>query len=202
MLAVVTPVRQLFDLTRNNLHQTMREFLKFGVIGLINTVVDIGLWNLLNAVTTNAEVKTKIAATCVATASAYLLNRHWAFRHRKRQQLRRETLLFLFFNAIGLCIQAGAIVVAKYGFDTTDTVALNIVNLGSIGLGMLFRFWSYRRWVWLSDDGADTEPSTEPATVEPATGKEETSEGAAASNDTATQLEATSAGIDGGLVRN
>ncbi len=145
-------LHQMLEHGRRRLHQTTREFAKFGTIGLINTFVDIGLWNLFNVLAPGSEVKTKIAASLIATAGAFVMNRHWAFRHRKRQQLHRETLLFLLFNAVGLAIQAGSVAVAKYGFDTTDTVMLNAVNIVSLGAAMLFRFWTYRRWVWLLSD--------------------------------------------------
>lgn len=154
----VNVLQQVLEHGRRRLHQTTREFAKFGIIGLINTVVDIGLWNLFNVLAPGAEVKTKIAASLIATASAYVMNRHWAFRHRKRQQLRRETALFLLFNAVGLVIQAGAVAATKYGFDTTDLVLLNVASIIGLGVATMFRFWSYRRWIWRI---SDPEPSTE-----------------------------------------
>ncbi|MGH3545211.1 MAG: GtrA family protein [Mycobacteriales bacterium] len=145
----VNVLHTMLEHGRRRLHQTTREFAKFGLIGAINTFVDLGLWNLFNMLVPGAEVKTKIAASLIATTSAYLLNRYWAFRHRKRQQVRRETVLFLLFNGVGLAIQVGAITLAKYGFDTTDTVTLNIASIIGLIIATGFRFWSYRRWIWL-----------------------------------------------------
>lgn len=145
-------LHRILEYGRRRLHQTTRELAKFGTIGLINTFVDIGLWNLFNILVPGAEVKTKVAASLIATASAYVMNRYWAFRHRKRQQLHRETVLFLLFNAIGLAIQAGSVALAKYGFDTTDIVLLNVASIVGLGVATMFRFWSYRRWIWILSD--------------------------------------------------
>lgn len=161
-------VQRLVDGIRNRFHQATRELAKFGIIGAVNTLVDFGLWNLLiETVMQNDEVKAKILSSLTATTSAYFMNRHWTFRHRSRNAVHREYVLFFFFNAVGLGIQALAIFAAKYGFDVTDRLWLNVVNFGSLGVGTLFRFWAYRRFVWLkptetpaSSAGASAAPST------------------------------------------
>ncbi|MGH3427245.1 MAG: GtrA family protein [Terriglobales bacterium] len=157
-------LRQMLEYGRRRLHQSAREFAKFGTIGIINTVVDVGLWNLFNAIFPGAEVKTKVLASLIATSGAYIMNRQWAFRHRKRQQLHRETVLFFFFNGVGLAIQAGAVALAKYGFGTTDPFTLNVVNIFSLCVATIFRFWSYRRWVWrVTETPTEAETGTTPA---------------------------------------
>ncbi|HEX3731745.1 MAG TPA: GtrA family protein, partial [Mycobacteriales bacterium] len=75
-----------------------------------------------------------------------------------------ETILFFFLNGVGLAIQAGAVALAKYGFGTTHPFTLNLVNVVSIGVAMIFRFWSYRRWVWrVVETPTEAEPGTAPA---------------------------------------
>ena len=49
---------------------------------------------------------------------------------------------------MGLAIQAGAVALVKYGFDSTDTFVLNVANIVGLGVAMVFRFWAYSRWVW------------------------------------------------------
>lgn len=127
-----------------------RELAKFGIIGSINFVIDIGLWNLLvKFAMHDAEVKAKVISTIVATTSAYFMNRHWTFRHRSRSALHREYTLFFLFNGVALAMQAIAVAGAKYGFDIKSLMWLNVVNLLGIAAGTVFRFWSYRRFVWL-----------------------------------------------------
>jgi hypothetical protein len=57
--------------------------------------------------------------------------------------------------------------IAKNGFGLTDKYLLNVAFLIGIGLATLFRFWSYRKWVWgFVVEQAPTEPSPRsPASV-------------------------------------
>ncbi|HEX3732370.1 MAG TPA: GtrA family protein, partial [Mycobacteriales bacterium] len=68
-------LQQMLEYGRRRLHQSAWEFVKFGTIGIINTVVDVGLLNLFNAIFPGAEVKTKILASLIATSGAYIMNR-------------------------------------------------------------------------------------------------------------------------------
>ena len=52
-------------------------------------------------------------------------------------------------NAIGLAITLLPLAVSRYVLDLDSALADNIsANVIGIGLGTLFRFWSYRRWVF------------------------------------------------------
>lgn len=136
-----------------------RQLASFGVIGAVNFVVDTTIFNLLFRI---GPVKAQVVATIVATTLSYFLNRHWTFRDHGRAGLRREYVLFFLLNGAGLAITAAIVGVAKYGFDRHDQIALNIVRLFAIAVATLFRFWSYRRWVFLE---VVTEESREPALV-------------------------------------
>jgi putative flippase GtrA len=78
----------------------------------------------------------------------YLGSRYWTFRHRERNGMGRETILFFVLNGIGLGNQLACIGITNYAFGRNDQLTTNIALLVGICLGTLFRFWSYRRWVW------------------------------------------------------
>jgi putative flippase GtrA len=88
----------------------------------------------------------------VAIVVAWLGNRYWTFRHRRRSAVPREVALFLAINLVGLGIAAGCLAVSRYvlGFDSllADNVAKNGVGLL---LGMVFRFVCYRYIVFRGD---------------------------------------------------
>jgi hypothetical protein len=46
----------------------------------------------------------------------------------------------------------------------------NLANLCGIGLGTLFRFWSYRKWVWRTQEPTDGVPAAGHHPVSPAPG--------------------------------
>jgi putative flippase GtrA len=125
-----------------------KELSAFGVVGAVNLFVDIGLFNALHFGAGIGPLSSKVISTTVATTSAYFLNRHWSFSHRARTGLAREYTLFFVLNGIALAMGLLVLGATRYGFGFTDKLSLNVANLIGIGLGTIFRFWSYKRWVF------------------------------------------------------
>jgi len=147
-------VRSLYSRVDHLVH----EVAKFGAVGLIALVVDVGLFNLLcyGASPLHGKVLTaKIVSVSVATTVAYFGNRYWTFRHRGRTSFHREYVLFFVLNAVGLAISVSILWFSHYALGLTSAIADNIsANVIGLGLGTLFRFWSYRRWVFPEDTEA------------------------------------------------
>jgi putative flippase GtrA len=148
----VDALRRLLDGWR----RLIRELTKFGIIGAVNTVLDYAIFNALYAI---GPLKAQVIATCVAATSSYFMNRHWTFRDRARSGLRREYTLFFLFNLIGLAIALAVLGVTKYGLGYDSRFAGNVAKTIGLVLGTLFRFWSYRKWVFLHPDDVLYEPA-------------------------------------------
>lgn len=135
----------------------LHEALKFGAVGGVNTVLNYALFNVLVlTVLADGQLKATVIATIAATTSSYFMNRHWTFRDRSKSAMRREYSLFFLFNAAGLVIELGVLAIAKYGLDIHGLLALNLVKTVGLVLGMTFRFWSYRTFVFRAQPvGAD-----------------------------------------------
>jgi putative flippase GtrA len=136
--------------------QLVHEVAKFGVVGLLAFVVDVGLFNVLRGdggPLHNKVITAKAISTAAAATFAYFANRHWTWRHRARTGIRREYVLFFVFNGIGLAIAEACLAISHYGLGFHSKLADNISANGiGLVLGTLFRFWSYRRWVFLALD--------------------------------------------------
>lgn len=152
----------------------VHEAFKFGVVGGINTVINYAVFNALAlTVFVDGQLKAAVVATLVATLTSYLMNRHWTYRDRPKSALRREYALFFLFNATGLAIELGVLALAKYGLGFTGLLALNIAKTAGVGLATLFRFWSYRTFVFRPHAPATTAavgppPAPAPSAVTPA----------------------------------
>jgi putative flippase GtrA len=140
----VNSVRGLYERFR----QLINEGARFGVVGGIGFLVTDGGTNLLQS-PLHGWLKANVIATLAGMVVTYLGSRYWTFRHRERGGMRRETVLFVVLNGVGLGIQLACIGFANYALGRTDTVASNIALFLGICLGTLFRFWSYRKWVWM-----------------------------------------------------
>ena len=70
-----------------------------------------------------------------------------------RSGVGRESSLFFGINLLVLGFSIGVISLAEYPLHFKHHVfAMNVANILSIGLGTLFRFWAYKRFVFLHPD--------------------------------------------------
>ncbi|GAA3372221.1 GtrA family protein [Streptomyces sannanensis] len=134
---------------RGRLQRLAREAAKFGTVGAFGFVVNFLVFNLCMHVLGLAVLRSGIFATVVAIGTNYLGNRYWTYRESDKNRRARELTLFLFFSGIGLVIENGILALSHYGFGFTSTIADNIAkNVVGLGIGTVFRFWSYRSWVF------------------------------------------------------
>jgi putative flippase GtrA len=124
------------------------EALRFGAVGLANTVLYFVIFNVTMGI---GAVKATVIATVITTTLSYLANRHWTYKHRPKTALRREYTLFFAFNLAGMLIQSGVVGLGKYGLglnESNDRIAFNLATCVGIGLATAFRFWAYRTLVF------------------------------------------------------
>jgi putative flippase GtrA len=128
--------------------QLIHEFAKFGVIGVIGLLITNFGVGLLHFDMGVGPTTSTTAATVVAMAVTYVGNRYWSFRHRERTNIPRETVIFIVLNVIGLLIQDAATWVNYYGFGYHDKFSVFVALNFGIAVATVFRFWSYRKFVW------------------------------------------------------
>jgi putative flippase GtrA len=151
---------------RDRFGHLVKELGKFGVVGGVAFVVDLVIFNLLISGADSPPLVAKTISTVIAATLAFVGNRFWTWRDRERSGLRREYLLYFVFNAIGLGIGLACLGISHYGlgsiwpsvFQTTlaDNLSAQIVGTA---VGTLFRFWSYRRFVFVDVAAAPQTPS-------------------------------------------
>jgi putative flippase GtrA len=142
-------IRDLYARFRVLIH----EVAKFGIVGGLAFVLTLLLVNAFKYGAGLGWITSTTLANLLATVFAFVGNKYWAFRHRKGNHLRRETILFFFFNGIGILITDGVVWAVQYGLGLRDGFSYNVANIIGIGLATLFRLYCYRRWVFLYADG-------------------------------------------------
>jgi len=129
------------------------ELMKFGSVGAIAYIANLGLFNLLVhfpiSPLDDRPVTGSLLAGSVSILVAYFGNRFWTWKDRPRRAMSREIALFFIINGIGILISAAVLYISRYilGFQSAlaDNIAANVIG---IGLGTIFRFWSYRVFVF------------------------------------------------------
>ena len=139
------------------LKKRLLELTKFGLVGGIAYVVNFAIFNLL-VHTSGAPLPTHpvtglIIAGVVSTAAAYVGNRLLTWRDRGTNSIPREVLIFLLLNLVGIAIAAIALGVSRYILHFDSGLADNISgNIVGVGLGTIFRYWSYGKFVFTGDE--------------------------------------------------
>ncbi|WP_338090514.1 GtrA family protein [Planosporangium thailandense] len=131
----------------------VRELGKFGVVGAVTFVMDTVILKLALSAGMNPLLAKTLSTTIAATA-AFIGNRFWTWRDRPRSGLHREYALYFIFNVVGLgiglaCLGASHYLLGRvwpvFASQVADLISANVVGMA---LGTLFRFWSYRRFVF------------------------------------------------------
>ncbi|WP_229829808.1 GtrA family protein [Actinoplanes ianthinogenes] len=152
---------------RTRLRALVREIGKFSAVGSIAFAIDLLIYNLL--LNTGSETLTaKTISTIVATTLAFFGNRYWTWRHGDHTHLARQYTTFFVLNAIGLGIALACLAISHYVLgdiwpalrsQAADNVAGLLVGTA---LGTIFRFWSYRKFVFRAADVPPRDPAYSP----------------------------------------
>jgi len=126
----------------------VKELSAFGSVGGICFLLDIGLFQLLYAHVGLGAVTAKVCSTVVSMTAAYIGHRYWSFSHRARTGVRREYLLFAVINSVTLLLGVAIVAGVRYGLDQDGALVMQAANIGSIVLGTLIRYLTYRKWVF------------------------------------------------------
>ena len=148
---------------RKRITDLIPELAKFGVVGAVGSVVDLGGAAYLHGAVGIGPMVSKALSLTAATIVTYLGSRFWTFRHRVNQALLREGMLFVALNLVGLAIAECVIAFVSYGLDLKHAIAYNLASLVGTGLGTIFRYFSYKKWVFLADTPAAAVASGEAA---------------------------------------
>lgn len=121
---------------------------RFLTVGAISTLIEIAVFNLLYLALGWDVVAAKIVASLVALVNAYFGNREWTFRSRGKHPRTTEIVLFLAVNAActglgAVLIWAGVAAAELVLGRAAGPVAVNVVNLASIGIVVVVRFLLY-----------------------------------------------------------
>ncbi len=133
---------------RRRVGRLWRELVKFGAVGGAGLLVNLLVFNLVRHVTDLQVVRASVIATIVSIVFNYVGFRYFTYRDRDKSGRTRELTLFLLFSAAGLVIENGVLYLATYGFGWDSPLQSNVFKFLGIGIATLFRFWSYRTWVF------------------------------------------------------
>jgi putative flippase GtrA len=130
------------------------QMIRFGVVGMINTLIDFGVLNGLIWATGATSGAGLILCNGVAFLAANLnschLNKRWTFEEETKGSP-RQFFLFLAFSTGGLAVNSGVLfLLTALPLDGTFSPILwvNGAKAGATAASMAWNFLTYRRFVF------------------------------------------------------
>ena len=107
------------------------QFIKFGLVGCLNTLVDLIVFTLLNAIF-HIYYLAKIVSYSCGVLNSYFFNTRWTFQ-KEHKKSAKEFILFVVINLISLGVSLGMLYVCRNLFmiriDFISNVIATVVSL-------------------------------------------------------------------------
>lgn len=132
------------------------QFIRFAIIGLINTGVDFLVLNLLIWATGikegNGLIPLNIISFTVAVINSYILNKRWAFKDQTTGDTAKKFTNFLIISVIGALINTA---IVRFGatnieplFGLSQILWVNVVKAVATGVSLVWNFVGYKLLVF------------------------------------------------------
>lgn len=123
------------------------QFIKFAIIGGMNTMLDLGILNLLIFITGIAAgvyySVFKSISFSIAVTSSYFWNKYWTFQDFNRPQF-REIMKFLFVNIIGFIVNVSIASIVVNVVGAPAGISANVwANIGAVSATIIGLLWNF-----------------------------------------------------------
>lgn len=127
------------------------QFIRFALIGVLNTAINFAVLNLLSLLTgvTKGEkiIWMAMVAFAVATINSYYFNKLWTFKDKSTDEAKKFSI-FLIVSILGAMINSGTVyLISTYTyplFGLSSHLWLNVANLFATGISLIWNFIGYK----------------------------------------------------------
>ena len=147
---------------------TWRQVTRFAAVGVLSTVVHLGLFAALASLLTSTQAA-NLVALLVATLGNTALNRRWTFGIRGPGRLRSQVQGLTVFGVTWL-MTAGALVLLNAVTPSPSTAVATVVVAAATAASTVLRFVAMRTWIFRRDPQYSVtmnEPSSSSNTTTP-----------------------------------
>lgn len=128
----------------------IEQILKFGVVGIIATVIDFGVLYVLSQPLGMDPVISAGISFCVSLVFNYVASMRYVFTHREDMSRSREFVIFLVLSLIGLAINE-AIMAAGVAVLGNSALAVMGTKVLATAIVMVWNFVSRKKWLDAGD---------------------------------------------------
>lgn len=112
------------------------QIMKFGVVGVIATVIDFGVMNILYYGLGLDILIANTSGFVISLIFNYLASMKYVFVHKEGMSRRREFVIFVVLSVIGLVLNDGIVLALKSGLG----LEANLAKICATALVMVYNF--------------------------------------------------------------
>lgn len=148
---MIYKIKQLFQR-----FPTLWQFIKFSVVGVLNTLVDFAVLNLLMWLTNIYKgswmiLLNAISFTC-AVLNSYLWNKYWTFGEKSKEKIAQEFSKFFLISVVGIILNTAIVYsVTTYippFFGLSAEPWANLAKVLATIISMCWNFIGYKFWAF------------------------------------------------------
>lgn len=118
--------------------------LKFGVVGVINTIIDFSVYNILIVYALFPVLGANTISFTLAVINSFFLNKFWTFGSRSRHNITAQFIKFVLVSLVGLLLSNLTVYVTNIQLDWH----YNIAKVISIAVVLVWNFLGYKLLVF------------------------------------------------------
>jgi putative flippase GtrA len=137
----------------------IKRFIRFGIVGIIGSVVDFGFLNIFTLVFKLPYILSSVLSFSLAVINNFILNRVWTFPGSRKESFIKQMVQFGLVSVVGLLIRTPMLVwlekvlipLAQKWVPNllTPTIVGHNVGLAiAIGVVMLWNYFANRFWTF------------------------------------------------------
>ncbi len=106
--------------------EPLKQFLKFNVVGILNTVIDLLVFGLFNSVFGFGDALSKTVSYSCGVLNSYLWNSRWTFK-QEQKRTKKEFLLFVLVNLVSYGASLGILYACRAWFGIENGTMRNLI---------------------------------------------------------------------------
>lgn len=114
----------------------LSQLAKFGVVGIVATIIDFGIMNLLHYGAHLHILFANTAGFVVSLIFNYVASMKFVFEHKDGMSRRREFIIFVVLSVIGLILNDGIVLALNKGLS----IEANVAKIAATALVMIYNF--------------------------------------------------------------
>lgn len=136
--------KSLLSIKQDAFSIEFKRFIRFSIVGLINTFVDFGLYLLLTRIFDFHYLLANVSSWIVAVCFSFIMNKYWTFECYDKGAIPKQYVKFFVVNIIALGLSVLILFLFVEIFKLPDVFG----KIFAIGLIAFWNFFANKHWTF------------------------------------------------------